>query len=182
MGKFTRTWQLMGASWQMLVQDKRLIVFPLISGIALAAVVALFAVPMFVAMGAHVHAAGQLHASPQMYLAMFVFYFLAYFVIIFFNSGLIACVLKQMDGEQPTIGYGLAFAWQRLPQICGWALLSASVGILLRMLEEKVGFIGRIVVGLVGDLVPGGAGAGGRGQRPDRVLQAFGGNAQAHLG
>jgi hydrogenase-4 membrane subunit HyfE len=150
MGKFARTWRLMGASWQLLVQDKRLVVFPLISGLALAAVVALFAVPMFVAMGAHEQAAGQLHASPQMYLAMFVFYFLAYFVIIFFNSGLIACVLKQMDGGQPTIGYGLAFAWQRLPQICGWALLASSVGMLLRILEERVGFIGRLIAGLLG--------------------------------
>jgi hypothetical protein len=150
MGKFARTWRLMGASWQLLVQDKRLVVFPLISGLALAAVVALFAVPMFVAMGAHVQAAGQLHASPQMYLAMFVFYFRGYFVIIFFNSGLIACVLKQMDGGQPTIGYGLAFAWQRLPQICGWALLASSVGMLLRILEERVGFIGRLIAGLLG--------------------------------
>jgi hypothetical protein len=150
MGKFARTWRLMGASWQLLVQDKRLVVFPLVSGIALAAVIGLFAVPMFVAMGGPVHAAAQWHASPQMYLAMFVFYFLAYFVIIFFNAGLIACVLKQMDGGQPTIGYGLAFAWQRLPQICGWALLASSVGMLLRMLEERVGFIGRLIVGLLG--------------------------------
>jgi hypothetical protein len=150
MGKFARTWRLMGASWQLLVQDKRLVVFPVVSGIALAAVIGLFAVPMFVAMGGPVHAAAQWHASPQMYLAMFVFYFLAYFVIIFFNAGLIACVLKQMDGEQPTIGYGLAFAWQRLPQICGWALLASSVGMLLRMLEERVGFIGKLIVGLLG--------------------------------
>jgi hypothetical protein len=150
MGKFARTWRLMGASWQLLAQDKRLVVFPLVSGIALAAVIGLFAVPMFVAMGGPVHAAAQWHASPQMYLAMFVFYFLAYFVIIFFNAGLIACVLKQMDGEQPTIGYGLAFAWQRLPQICGWALLASSVGMLLRMLEERVGFIGKLIVGLLG--------------------------------
>jgi hypothetical protein len=55
-----------------------------------------------------------------------------------------------MDGEQPTIGYGLAFAWQRLPQICGWALLASSVGMLLRMLEERVGFIGKLIVGLLG--------------------------------
>jgi hypothetical protein len=150
MGKFARTWRLMGASWQLLAQDKRLVVFRLVSGIALAAVSGLFAVPMFVAMGGPVHAAAQWHASPQMYLAMFVFYFLAYFVIIFFNAGLIACVLKQMDGEQPTIGYGLAFAWQRLPQICGWALLASSVGMLLRMLEERVGFIGKLIVGLLG--------------------------------
>ncbi|HVX05372.1 MAG TPA: DUF6159 family protein [Rhodanobacteraceae bacterium] len=150
MGKFARTWQLMGASWRMLQQDKRLIVFPLISGVALAIIIALFAVPVFVALAGHPHASSPVHMTLPMYAAMFVFYFLDYFVIIFFNSALIACVLKQIDGEQPTLGYGLAVARQRLPQILGWALLTSTVGIVLRMLEEKVGFIGRIVVGLLG--------------------------------
>lgn len=150
MGKFARTWQLMGASWRMLQQDKRLIVFPLISGVALAIIIALFAVPMFVAFAGHPEPSGQAHMTLPMYAAMFVFYFLDYFVIIFFNSALIACVLKQIDGEQPTLGYGLAVARQRLPQILGWALLTSTVGMLLRLLEEKVGFIGRIVVGLLG--------------------------------
>jgi len=150
MGKFARTWQLMGASWRMLLQDKRLIVFPLISGVALAIIIALFAVPMFVAFADHPKPSGPVHMTLPMYAAMFVFYFLDYFVIIFFNSALVACVLKQIDGGQPTLGYGLAVARQRLPQILGWALLTSTVGILLRLLEEKVGFIGRIVVGLLG--------------------------------
>lgn len=150
MGKFARTWQLMGASWRMLKQDKRLVVFPLISGAALAIVIALFAGPLFVEFGGYPKPGGPIHMSLQMYAVMFLFYFLDYFVIIFFNSALIACVLRQIDGEQPTLGYGLAFAWQRLPQIFGWALMTSTVGILLRLLEEKVGFIGRIVVGLLG--------------------------------
>ncbi|MDE2224362.1 MAG: hypothetical protein KGJ46_03715 [Xanthomonadaceae bacterium] len=150
MGKFARTWQLMGTSWRMLMQDKRLIVFPLISGVALAIIIALFAVPMFVAFAGHPKPGGPTHMTLPMYAAMFVFYFLDYFVIIFFNSALIACVLKQIDGGQPTLGYGLAVARQRLPQILGWALLTSTVGILLRLLEERVGFIGRIVVGLLG--------------------------------
>lgn len=148
MGKFARTWALMGASWRMLMQDKRLIVFPAISGVTLLVLIALFAIPFVLSRG--VQAAAPVHASPEMYLGMFVFYFLAYFVIFFFNSALIACVMKQIDGEQPTVGFGLAFAWQRLPQICGWALLASSVGMLLRMLEEKVGILGRIVIGLLG--------------------------------
>lgn len=150
MGKFARTWQLMGASWRMLQQDKRLIVFPLISGVALAVVVTLFAVPAFVAFKGQAGPGSSVHWTMPMYAALFVFYFLDYFVIVFFNSALIACVLKQVDGEQPTLGYGLAFAWQRLPQILGWALLTSTVGMLLRMLEEKVGFVGRIVIGLLG--------------------------------
>lgn len=150
MGKFARTWQLMTASWQMLMQDKRLIVFPLVSGVALAIIIALFAMPVFVELHGHARLHGPVQLSAPMYAALCVFYFLDYFVIIFFNSALIACVLRQIDGEQPSLGYGLAFAWQRLPQIFGWALMTSTVGILLRLLEEKVGFIGRIVVGLLG--------------------------------
>lgn len=150
MGRFARTWDLMAASWRMLMQDKRLIVFPAVSGVTLVIVMALFAVPFVLTMGGHPHAMAPGQLPPQAYLAMFVFYFLAYFVIFFFNSALIACVMKQIDGEQPSLGFGLAFAWQRLPQICGWALLSASVGVLLRMLEQKVGVIGRFIVSLLG--------------------------------
>lgn len=151
MGRFARTWQLMGASWQLLKQDGRLIVFPLISGVALAVVMLLFAGPVWIALGGvHPAPGGQVQLPPTAYAAMFVFYFLAYFVIVFFNSALIACVLRQIEGGQATLGYGLRAAWQRLPGILGWALLASTVGILLRMLEDKVGWLGRIVVGLLG--------------------------------
>ncbi len=39
---------------------------------------------------------------------------------------------------------------QRLPQIFAWSLLAATVGMLLRMLEERLSFLGKIAVGLVG--------------------------------
>ncbi|MGH8403534.1 MAG: DUF6159 family protein, partial [Gammaproteobacteria bacterium] len=126
MGKFARTWQLMGASWQLLKQDKRLVVFPLISGVALALVIVVFGVPLFATGQAQQYLSSPNHPAQQMYVTLFIFYFVSYFVMIFFNSALIACVLKQMDGEQPTLGDGFRAAWQRLPQIFGWALLSST--------------------------------------------------------
>jgi hypothetical protein len=150
MGRFARTWQLMGASWQLLKQDKRLVLFPLVSGVALAAVILLFGVPLYASGEAHRYVSDPNHPGRQMYFTMFLFYFISYFVMIFCNSALIACVLKQMDGEQPTLGDGWRAAWQRLPQIFGWALLASTVGFMLRLIEERVGFIGRIVVGLLG--------------------------------
>ncbi|MBS0382728.1 MAG: hypothetical protein JSR56_09855 [Proteobacteria bacterium] len=150
MGKFARTWQLMGASWQMLKQDKRLIVFPLISCVALAIIFALFAAPIVAMHGVDAGPTAHTPMTLGRYAVLFLFYFLEYSVIFFFNSALVACVLKQVDGGQPTLGYGLAFAWQRLPQIFGWALLAATVGMLLRVLEDKVGAIGKFVVGLLG--------------------------------
>lgn len=150
MGKFARTWQLMGASWQLLKQDKRLVMFPLISSVALVLVIVMFSVPLLATDQARQYFSNPNHSAGPMYLVLFLFYFVSYFVMIFFNSALIACVLKQMNGGQPTLGDGLSAAWQRLPQILGWALLSSTVGFLLRLLEQRVGFIGRIVVGLLG--------------------------------
>lgn len=150
MGRFERSWALLRAAWRMLVADKRLAVFPLISGLALLVVLALFAVPVLVALHGLPHHLDPAHLPPQAYIVTFVFYFVSYLVIFFFNAALIACVLRQIDGGQPSLRYGLAFAWQRLPQIIGWALLASSVGILLRMLEDKVGLIGKFVVGLLG--------------------------------
>lgn len=150
MGKFARTWQLMGASWQVLKQDRKLIVFPLISSVILALVIVAFGVPLFATGDAQRYLSDPNRPRQQLYVTLFIFYFVSYFVMIFFNSALVACVLRQMDGDQPTIGDGFNAAWQRLPQIFGWALLTSTVGFALRLLEQRVGFIGRIVVGLLG--------------------------------
>ncbi|TAN08748.1 MAG: hypothetical protein EPN38_02180 [Rhodanobacteraceae bacterium] len=150
MGKFARTWALLGASWRVLMQDKRLVVFPLISGFALLLLIILFFGPIVIDRIGQPPVPGAVAFPPRLWLAMFVFYFLDSCVIVFFNSALIACVFRQIEGGEPSLAYGLGFAWRRLPQILGWALLTATVGMLLRMLEQKVGFVGRLVVGMLG--------------------------------
>jgi hypothetical protein len=45
---------------------------------------------------------------------------------------------------------GIQAAWARLPQILAWACVAATVGTLLRMVEERVQLIGRIVVAFLG--------------------------------
>ena len=47
MGKFSRTVSLMRASWEVLKQDKELLLFPLLSGICCVLVLASFAGPIF---------------------------------------------------------------------------------------------------------------------------------------
>lgn len=150
MGKFARTWELMGASWRMLVRDKQLIVFPMLSGLALAVIIVLFVVPIVAESAAMPDSSPGLQPDGAMYAGFFLFYLVNYFVVIFFNAALIACVLERIDGGQPTLGYGLRCAWQRLPQILGWALLASTVGFALRLVEQRVGFIGRLVVGVLG--------------------------------
>lgn len=80
----------------------------------------------------------------------FVFYLTTSFVIVFFNTALVCCALIRFGGGNPTLGDGLNAALARLPQILGWVLLTATVGIILRQIEERVPLIGKIAVSFIG--------------------------------
>jgi len=165
MGKFSRTFSMMRASWEVLKQDKELMVFPLLSAVGCVLVLASFAGPMLAmtdwqAASESVSATsvealrasdGKLSADQVLrMLGLFLFYCCNYFVIIFFNAGLISCAQIRMEGGDPTVGDGLRGAWSRLPAILGWAVLAATVGLVLRMIEERSNLVGKIVAGLLG--------------------------------
>src|SRR5262249_29676200 len=84
------------------------------------------------------------------YGTLFLFYVCNYFVVIFFNCAMVACATIRMGGGNPTVGDGFRAASARLPGIAGWAVVSATVGLVLRMIEERSEKIGRLVSGLVG--------------------------------
>src|SRR5437588_3884370 len=150
-GRVSYTWDLMRASWNVLKRDKGLLVFPLLSGICCLLVLASFAVPIFLS-----HAweppTKNAGAAKQVayYGTLFLYYFANYFVITFFNVGIVACAIERMRGGEPTVGYGFSVAMSRLPLIIGWSLLSATVGLLLRIIEESSSKAGEFVAGLIG--------------------------------
>lgn len=84
------------------------------------------------------------------YVLLFLYYFINYFVIVFFNAALIHCAVKVMNGEETNISDGLSFAASRLLQIMTWAALAATVGVILKTLQERAGWIGKIILGLIG--------------------------------
>ena len=151
MNKIIRTWSLMGDCWQILKQDKSLLVFPFISGICCLLLMASFAVPIYVT-----HAwmpPGPNAAAPHQVLyygTLFAFYVGNYFIVVFFNAAIVACAATRMGGGEPTIGDGLRAAASRLPVIAGWAVVSATVGLALRIIEDRSDKIGQIVAGLLG--------------------------------
>jgi hypothetical protein len=73
-----------------------------------------------------------------------------YFVIIFFQTALTGVALMHLRGEPTSVAAGFALARSRLPHIFGYALIAATVGLLLRMVQERLGLIGRLVVGFLG--------------------------------
>jgi hypothetical protein len=151
-GKFARSWALMKASATVLRSDKSLLLFPLMSGLCTLLVAASFLAPVGLMMigGEHAGQDFQQRMSTGAYLLMFAFYLVQYFVIIFFQTALTGVALMHLRGEPTSVGAGLALARLKLPQILGYALIAATVGLLLRMIQERLGLIGRVVVGFIG--------------------------------
>ncbi len=144
-------WELMKQSFRVLRQDKELIVFPLFSGTACLLVLASFALPLWNTPWFHqMFEDQQAPQDPLAYVLLFAFYTVNYFVIVFFNAALVSCALKRLAGGDPTVGYGLKQAASRLPQILAWAVVSATVGVILKMIESKSEKVGQIVASLVG--------------------------------
>lgn len=132
------------SSWHVLLKDKQLLIFPIVSGALFLLVLVSFAVPLGVLVDwAKVEQQVQAKQTPWwIYAVTFAFYFCTYFVMIFCNSALVSCALMRFSGQEPTVGDGFRVAMSRLPQIFAWSLVSATVGMVLKVIEganEKVG-------------------------------------------
>ncbi|MCY3784446.1 MAG: DUF6159 family protein [Chloroflexi bacterium] len=145
-----RTWELIKMSWAVLKKDRELVLFPVMSTVAL---VILAGLMMGVGSGlGTVDRLAGTGASEVDIVLLAVTYFVLAFVVIYFNSALIGAAMIRLAGGDPTVGDGLRMANKRLPQILGWALISATVGLILQVLrsQSRDNMLGQIVLSLVG--------------------------------
>ncbi len=151
MGKFKRSWELTKGSWAVLRADKELLVLPLLSFLATAVVAATFFVPIFfTGRTSTIDGSTEFTLGPVGYVLSFLAYIVLAYVTIFFNAALISAANERMSGGDPTLGSALAGAASRAVAILPWAIVSATVSIVLRAISERSGLIGKIVVGFVG--------------------------------
>jgi hypothetical protein len=144
-------WSLTMQSMEVLKADKELLLFPLMSGISLVLVTASFLVPVFTNEALMQSLESDVTAQePVFYAVLFLFYFVNYFIIMFFNAALIGCAIIRFDGRNPTLADGFRTSMQCLPQIFGWALVSATVGVILRIIESRSETVGKIIAALIG--------------------------------
>jgi hypothetical protein len=146
-GRIRGAWLLAKQSWRVLMLDKELLVFPLLSGFACFLVLASFVAGIFVTGNPQGDRARE---DATVWALTFLYYFVNYFVIVYFNSALVACAMIRFQGGDPTVAVGLRAANARLPQILAWVLLAATVGVVLRAVQERFALVGRIVIGLIG--------------------------------
>ena len=147
MDRIRRSWALAKASYAVLRADRELVIFPLVSFVALVVVLITFAVPLALVGIADLET-GEL--SPVGIALGFGLYVVSYTVAFFFNTALVGAAMIRLNGGDPTLSDGIRVAMSRLPAIIGYALIAATVGMILRFISERAGILGSIVAGLLG--------------------------------
>ena len=146
MERMRRGFRLLRASWDVLRADRELLLLPAVSFVAIVIVTAI--------VGGLAWASGlgrdRESLRPLDYVFLAILYFVVYFVAIFTNAAVVGAATIRLGGGDPTLRDGLRLAGSKTGKIVVWAAISATVGLILRSLEERLGFLGDIVIGLIG--------------------------------
>ncbi len=146
MGRFGRSFQLVKQSWGVLMQDKELLILPVLSGFFILLACATFILPT------KLYEEGAIENMSQgLAIALaFSFYVVVYTISFFFQAALVAGASERMNGGDPTVGSSLKAAGRRFGAILLWGVIAATVGMILKAIENRSEGIGRFIVGLFG--------------------------------
>src|SRR5512138_2451578 len=147
-GTLGRTWQLYKQSFAVLSADVEVLLFPVMSAVSALLVGASFFVPLY-KIGTFV-AIHEGRARWDDYAVLFVWYYVNFFVVVFFNSALVGCANIRLSGGDPTVRDGLGIATRRLHRIAAWTLVAATVGLILQSLRNRRNVLGGLVGSLLG--------------------------------
>jgi hypothetical protein len=180
MSRFTATWNLVKQSLAVLRREKKLLIFPFITGSLTIFVFLFFLFPIALQPTGHPYlhedhwkaVAGSLlegglpelesgqaggwtgeedfEVSDWLVAYLTLLYLVSMFLLTFFNTAFFHEILHALNGLPVSVGGGLRFALTKLKPILMWSLLAGVVGILIQKLEQYVGFFGRWIVGLIG--------------------------------
>lgn len=133
--------QLLGASWGLLQQDRDLLWLPVLATLTGLLASMLVLVPF----GWRAFASSGHPRGWAVFVVMAVAGALSSAAAIFFQTALVLGANQRADGGDPTLRGVLAEAWSLRRRIFAWAALSVTVGSVMRVLEERLGILGRVV-------------------------------------
>lgn len=129
--------RLAGRSAGVLRQEPRLVVFPVVAGLGVAAFFAGVFGGLFLADGAE--------STPVLVGLLVLSFGVPTFVTALCNAALVHATQDAFEGREPSLGRSFRAALSHWPQLLAWALLSVVVGAILRSLEESSGLAGDVV-------------------------------------
>jgi hypothetical protein len=147
MTRWQRSIEIAKASWAVLKSDRQLVWLPVLSFLATLVVVGIDA-GLVLLTRTH-DAAGHDQIGAIGYVLIVLGYFAVAFVGVYFLGALVAAADEVLRGGRPTVGSALQAANQRLHRLLPWAIVTATVTIILNQLERQ-GIVGRIIGSLLG--------------------------------
>jgi hypothetical protein len=147
-----RSWALAKSSWAVLKSEKGLLWLPVLSFIFSAIVVGVFALAVWATLGKDTGINGDTEYSANVvtYVLGFCTYIGVALVQTYFLAALCAGANEKLQGRDTNLGMALGVAQSRLHRILPWAVLSATVSVVIQAIEERFGILGRIIAGLIG--------------------------------
>lgn len=170
------SWHLFTQSLTVMRDHKKLMLFPAITAALTLLIILFFIVPVALQPTGykyteiqHWKAVGQTildvesmeapqnqdrRPSPKLtnngYIFIAIIYFAAMFLATFFSVAFYHEILRSLNGQDVSIIRGMRFAGTKLPSILIWSLFAGLIGYIIRTLEEKVGILGKLILGLIG--------------------------------
>ncbi|MCA0457521.1 MAG: DUF6159 family protein [Chloroflexi bacterium] len=152
--------ELTRQSWAALRANPQLLIFPVISLIGMIIVTILFFIP--------ITATGILSSIGEQgrrgsgdinqglfFIVMFFYYFVTYTVIIFSNTALVGAAMRLARGETATVRDGINIAMARISKIVVYALISATIGMIAKSIQQSGRNSNNIVAAIVSSIIAG---------------------------
>jgi hypothetical protein len=148
MNRLKMSWEIAKRSWAVLRSDKTLAWFPVLSAVGSVLVLAVLA-GLFALAGIDNSSSGS-SLQPIGYVLIVVAYLALAMVQTYFLAGLVAGADQRLRGNDSTVRSALEIANSRLHRLLPWAIVTATVTMVLQAIEERFGLVGTIVARLVG--------------------------------
>ncbi len=144
MDKFQRSWDITKLTFKILKNDKVMLLFPLLSSLFSILFIVALIVPFVIL---STFGVTQQNGVASI-IALFVLYFGLAFLATFFNVCVVYYTKKVFRNEEVTFKSTISFAFSNLKLIIYWAIVSATVSVLIRILENitrRMGGIGQMI-------------------------------------
>jgi len=169
--KVQRSWQLFQRSVGVIREHPKLLVFPVVTGVLTTAIALFFLAPVALVLAAPHWVAGSpiqaladaigflrfgsggnfdFQIQPLGTAVLAFMYLLNMFLATMASVAFNHQILEALNGRPVSVNGGLVAACARWKAVLLWSLLAGVVGLLIRALENRLSFIGRIIAGLIG--------------------------------
>ncbi len=148
---FERSWEITKKSFAVMKQDKELILFPIFALIFSIIFMIGMIFPVIITNITHTNAMSIFNLA-----IIFLIYLGLSFIATFFNLCVVYTTKKRFEGKNATFMESISFAISKIHLIFAWSLVSATVGLILRMIDEfaeRQGQWGEIIIKIMTSII-----------------------------